>query len=272
MTTFGRYARFYDLLYRDKDYAAECDCLELLFARHARGKVRSVLDLGCGTGGHALLLVARGYRVAGVDRSQGMLAVARRKAGEAGVAARFSRGDIRTVRLGRTFDAVISMFAVLGYQTEDRDVVAALATAAAHLRPGGLLVFDVWFGPGVLADPPAKRVKRVAGEGTRLVRRTESTMDLAAQVVSAQQASRASFSLIGLAQEQVTAADEALRLAAKNLEVGTMTTLDVLQAQDAAAQARLRLADAVVRYNQAQLDLLAALGLLDQTTLSGDEV
>ncbi len=184
MTTFGRYARFYDLLYRDKDYAAECDCLELLFRRHARGRVGSVLDLGCGTGGHALLLAARGYRVEGVDRSQGMLAAARRKAKEAGVESRFTRGDIRTVRLGRTFDAVISMFAVLGYQTEDRDILAALATAEAHLRPGGILVFDVWFGLGVLADPPASRVKRVAGEGTRLVRRTESTMDLARQVVS----------------------------------------------------------------------------------------
>ena len=47
-----------------------------------------------------------------------------------------------------------------------------------------------------------------------------------------------------------------------------MTTLDVLQAQDAATQARLRYAAAVVRYNQSQVNLLAALGLLDEGTLT----
>ena len=53
---FDRYARFYDVLYRDKDYAAECRYLERIFDRHSPRRVRSVLDLGCGTGGHALFL------------------------------------------------------------------------------------------------------------------------------------------------------------------------------------------------------------------------
>ncbi len=51
------------------------------------------------------------------------------------------------------------------------------------------------------------------------------------------------------------------------LQAGAMTTLDVLQAQDAVARARLRHAEAVVRYNQAEVDLLAALGLLDMSSL-----
>jgi len=83
-----------------------------------------------------------------------------------------------------------------------------------------------------------------------------------AEVVSAQQSSRASFELIGLARRQVTSAEEALRLSQANLSIGTMTTLDVLQAQDALAQARVRFADAVVEYNQSQVSLLSAIGLL----------
>ncbi len=88
-----------------------------------------------------------------------------------------------------------------------------------------------------------------------------------AQVVSAAQASKANSQLIGLAHSQVASAEEALRLTEVHLKAGTMTTVDVLQAQDAATRARLRYAEAVVRYNQSQVDLLAALGLLDDSTL-----
>jgi len=88
-----------------------------------------------------------------------------------------------------------------------------------------------------------------------------------AQVVSAAQAATANRQLVDLAHQQVTAAAEALRLAETNLEAGAMTTLDVLQAQDAVAEARLRYAEATVEYNQSQVNLLAALGLLTRDTL-----
>lgn len=91
----------------------------------------------------------------------------------------------------------------------------------------------------------------------------EAQLDLVrAEIVSAQQASRANYELIDLARRQVQSAEEALRLTQANLNAGTMTTLDVLQAQDALSQARIRFADAVVRYNQSQIHLLAAVGLL----------
>ncbi len=89
-----------------------------------------------------------------------------------------------------------------------------------------------------------------------------------AQVVQAAQASKTNQELIGLANQQVAAAVEALRLTQANLQAGTMTALDVLQAQDAASQARLRYAEAVVRYNQSQVDLLASIGLVDQESLN----
>ena len=94
-----------------------------------------------------------------------------------------------------------------------------------------------------------------------------------AQVVSAMQASRTNHELMGLARQQVVAAEEALRLTEANLRAGTTTTLDVLQAQDAATQARVRYAGSVVRYNQSQINFLGALGLLEGTALGvrGDE-
>lgn len=88
-----------------------------------------------------------------------------------------------------------------------------------------------------------------------------------AAVVSADQASRTAAKLVPLAGQQVASAEEALRLTQQNLQAGTALTIDVLQAQDAADQARLRYATAMVRYNQSQIDLLAAIGLIDQSSV-----
>jgi outer membrane protein TolC len=90
-----------------------------------------------------------------------------------------------------------------------------------------------------------------------------------ASVVSADQASRTAAKLVPLAAQQVASAEEALRLTQQNLQAGTALTIDVLQAQDAADQARLRYASAMVRYNQSQINLLAAIGLIDQSSVLG---
>ena len=172
------YAAAYDLLYRDKDYEAECDLLEELFGRYAARGVESVLDLGCGTGRHAVALARRGYEVVGVDRSAAMLAEARGRAATTDSA--FHVGDLRDVDLGRRFDAVVMLFAVLGYQATNADALAALGTVRRHLVDGGLAFFDVWYGPAVLAQRPSARELTVEG----LRRRSSGRLDVSRQVCS----------------------------------------------------------------------------------------
>jgi len=71
---FGReYASVYDALYRNKDYEGEVDLIERILAEHGASGPRRLLDLGCGTGNHALPLARRGHTVLGVDRSASML-------------------------------------------------------------------------------------------------------------------------------------------------------------------------------------------------------
>lgn len=179
MKEFGnRYAGVYDILYRDKDYDAECAMLEQIFARHGEGAIHSVLDLGCGTGNHVFPLARRGYDVVGVDRSAGMIARAKSKLGRGNRdRVQLRRADIRKVRLKASFDAVLVMFAVLGYQLKDADVKATLQTVRTHLRPGGLFVFDVWHGPAVLAERPSQRVKVIRNKSERLIRVTSGELD-----------------------------------------------------------------------------------------------
>lgn len=183
-TVFGEYAAFYDTLYADKDYEAECDFLEAVFTEHAAGRVAKVLDLGCGTGGHAIPLVERGYEVTGIDRSPEMVRTAYDKAERAGVAAEFVVGDVRDYDLGSVFDAVVSMFAVVSYQLTDEDIAAMFASARAHLRPGGLFVFDGWFGPAVQDQRPQVSEKVVeTPEGDQVTRRAVPTLDEDARTV-----------------------------------------------------------------------------------------
>lgn len=181
--TFGSdYAGVYDLLYQDKDYSRECDAIAALAAT-AGSELGSVLDLGCGTGGHALELARRGVEVVGVDLSAAMIERARRAADlVADPVPTFVVGDLRSVDLGRRFDTALMMFAVLGYQLENDDVLAALRTASRHLEPGGLLFFDVWYAPAVLAERPADRLKTVRSEGRTVVRSSHSQLDTARQI------------------------------------------------------------------------------------------
>jgi len=180
---FGEYSNFYDALYQDKDYEAEVTFLEGIFERYANNPVRTVLDLGCGTGGHSLILTRRGYCITGVDRSERMLGLAQNKARSAGVGAEYHLDDIRTFRSPKIYDAVISMFAVMSYQTTNDDLQAALQTARRHLKPHGLLVFDVWFGPAVLAERPTDRCKVVNKDGIRIIRIANPKLDILAQTV-----------------------------------------------------------------------------------------
>ncbi len=175
------YSRAYDALYGDKNYVQECDLIQRFFENH-RGdeRIDDVLDLGCGTGGHALVLAERGWRVVGVDRSEEMLTQARTKALGAGLAAppEWVCGDIRDIHLGKTFDAAIMMFAVLGYQLRNEDVLATLTTMRRHLRAGGLAVLDFWYGPGVLHERPARRTKEVPTAEGRWRRVASSDLDV----------------------------------------------------------------------------------------------
>jgi len=171
MIAYGEtYANEYDKLYGDKDYQAECDLIEQTFHRFAKGEVRSIIDFGCGTGNHSILLAHRGYRVTGLDLSAEMLRIARRKAAEANVDLTWVEGDIRNAQVPGSFDAGLFMFSVLGYLLPNEHVMAALANARRHIRTGGLLVFDVWYGPAVLSIGPSDRAKVVPTSGGRLIR------------------------------------------------------------------------------------------------------
>jgi SAM-dependent methyltransferase len=179
VTVFDSYGKYYDLLYRDKDYAGEAQFIQQLFQTYAPA-VRSILELGCGTGKLAGALAEDSYRVHGVDLSAEMLkrAAERQAQLSAEISARlsFSQANIQDLRLGQTFDAVISIFHVLSYQSTESAIQSTLQTVREHLKPGGVFIFDVWYGPAVLKNFPTVRVKRLQDDKIAVTRIAEPVM------------------------------------------------------------------------------------------------
>jgi SAM-dependent methyltransferase len=170
MKVFDQYAQFYDFIYQEKNYETEARFIQRIFDQYPGLTGKNVLDLGCGTGGHALPLSTLGYQVTGVDLSDRMIAQAKRKAKDSDSPVEFLLGDIRSINLGKKFDYVISMFAVMGYQTSNDDLFSAMQVARRHLNSGGLFIFDAWFGPAVLKFRPEARIKEFFIGDQRIIR------------------------------------------------------------------------------------------------------
>jgi SAM-dependent methyltransferase len=167
---FDAYSRYYDLLYRDKDYAGEVEYIRSLLHQHGLAE-GDLLEFGAGTGKHGRLLAERGYRVHGIERSAEMVAQARATEGFT-----IQQGDVCDVKLGKTYDAVLSLFHVVSYLTTNAALHAVFSSAANHLRQGGMFVFDFWYSPAVYAQRPAVRVKRIADETSEITRIAEPTL------------------------------------------------------------------------------------------------
>lgn len=174
MTVFGSYSRYYDLLYRDKDYAGEAGYVDDLIRRFCP-EAYTVLNLGCGSGRHDRELTRLGYAVTGIDRSEAMLDEARRAAAGSDLL-EYVCGDLRTTRLGQRFDVVLALFHVFSYQISNADLQAAFATVREHLSPGGICLFDCWYGPGVLTDRPAQRVRELEDDRIKVTRYADPMM------------------------------------------------------------------------------------------------
>jgi SAM-dependent methyltransferase len=132
---YGELAGWWPLLSAPSEYAEEAGIYRRLLLEEAGRPPRTVLELGSGGGNNASHLKAH-FELTLVDLSEGMLEVSR----ELNPECEHVRGDMRTVRLGRQFDAVFVHDAVM-YMTTAEDLARVMATAFVHCRPGGVALF-----------------------------------------------------------------------------------------------------------------------------------
>jgi len=116
------------------EYAHYCQHVTCLIRQHAKRPAATLLDIGCG-GGKNVLNLKREFQVTGLDLSPAMLAQSK----ELNPDCTFVEGDMRTCRLGRTFDSVL-MDDAISHMSCRTDFVEAFRTAYSHLNPGGVLI------------------------------------------------------------------------------------------------------------------------------------
>ncbi len=174
MSDYDRWARYYDLIYgRRMDYESQCNHLKSLFEEAGVPEGGRILDLGCGTGGHAIALAGMGYRVTGIDNSKRMVEIAAQKA--EGLPAKFLHQDMRGLDLPGGFDAAICMFGGFGHITETPDVRRTLRGIHSQLKRNAPFVFEFWSIGGTKSEHRA--TEEIEREGLRIVRRARSVFD-----------------------------------------------------------------------------------------------
>lgn len=132
---YGDFATWFHLLTAPSSYAEEAEFARKVLTESAASKVESVLELGAGGGNNAFHL-KKHFRMTLTDLSTAMLEQSRKINPEC----EHIPGDMRSLRLGREFDAVFVHDAV-SYLTTSQDLVACMETAFVHCKPGGVVLF-----------------------------------------------------------------------------------------------------------------------------------
>lgn len=130
---------YFDAHNVNEDTAAKNAVIESLLRKY---KVKSVLDLTCGTGSQVFFLTERGYDVTGADFSPALLDIARNRAQREKVDVQFIDGDMRTLKVGQ-FDAVITIFNAVGHLTK-AGFEKTMRNIHKNLKDGGLYIFDIF--------------------------------------------------------------------------------------------------------------------------------
>lgn len=167
ISTFKKYSNYYDIIYKHKNYEEETKYILSILKKHniLNG---SLLEFGSGTGKHGCLLASNGYSVHGIEKSAEMVAKAQKSEGFT-----CQEADISTVKMNRSYDAILALFHVISYQTTNNKLNSVFANASRHLNKDGLFVFDFWYSPAVLSQRPSVRVKKIVDNQVEITRLAE---------------------------------------------------------------------------------------------------
>ncbi len=166
---YQKLPHYFDAWNISDDTDSKNSVIEKILKNH---RVKTVLDLTCGTGSQVLFLAKRGYEIVGADFSPGLIKLARVKAKKEKLKLKFIDGDMRNLKVGK-FDAVITIFNAVGHLTKS-GFEQAMKNINQNLKEGGIYVFDI-FNLEAMSD------KNVANLACQVHKKIGDTQILASQ-------------------------------------------------------------------------------------------
>lgn len=142
MEIYKSFASVYDLFMEDTEYDSWIEYLHKIWEKEGI-RPELILDLGCGTGNITHRLAEKGYEMIGVDISEEMLMIAKKKAEESGLNILYLLQDMRDFELYGTVDVIVCLCDGMNYITDPDDMAAVFRQANNYLNPGGLFIFDL---------------------------------------------------------------------------------------------------------------------------------
>lgn len=177
-----RYSALYELIYAEKSYHAEVECIKQLLSDHS-SKAQTILNFGCGTGKHDILLAALGFRITGVDRSKEMLKLAKNK--ETSGNPNFLHVDESDLIANDSMDVSLCLFDVFSYFNEDSEISNFFQFINEKTKPLSPLIFDFWYLPAVINLKPETRKKTFSMGNTHVTRVCEPSMEVSTSCIEA---------------------------------------------------------------------------------------
>ena len=133
-------AKYYDYLYKGKDYATEVSKIKELITKYKEIDGNHLLEVGCGTG-HHIKYLKDVYKCTGLDLNEGILEVARENVPDVD----FIQLDMINMDLGRKFDVITCLFSSIGYVKTCFNLEKTLDGFSRHLFRGGVAIIEPWF-------------------------------------------------------------------------------------------------------------------------------
>ncbi len=172
---FIKYAPYYDYFNAGKNYTEESLYVDDLIKKF-RPSAEDILDIGCGTGLHAIELAKQKYNVVGIDINREMIDIANTKNKDPNLKLKFFSDPDQNFISNKKFDVVVSLFHVTSYQAREDSVIKFFDSALRNLEKGGIFIFDYWFTPAVHFLKLEDRIKSIVVKGKPIQKLVKPTI------------------------------------------------------------------------------------------------
>lgn len=170
------FADYYDRITGHKNYPREAEKLAAFIRQETPTGPPRILDVGCGTGKHAVLLAEMGFNVTAIDLSPDMVRMALAKA----TPVRFVSGDVGSLQ-ERQFDFAYCLFNVVNCLETTEDLTTFLAKIHGRLDQGGAFLLECWNAVAVIVAPPEIVERTFEAPGEQIMRKVTPTADFLRQ-------------------------------------------------------------------------------------------